>query len=124
MISTNRRLLARVCDVLLTSSGLEGYWDDTGPSPLAAEQRATPSDELTSSQRMVLEFAWTLWSGEGELKVADLLQETDDGALVKLGTLLVGAAYGERGVSDWLAVECGDDDRSDPGDREDPPVTH
>lgn len=108
MITANRRLLARVCEALLTSSGLEGFWTDGGPSALAEKQRTSPSDALSASQRVTLELAWMLWRGEGELKVSDLLQELDDQALVKIGTLLVGVAYGEGGVSDWLAIERGD----------------
>lgn len=123
MITANRRLLARVCGALLESCGLEGFWTEDGPSALATVQRSGPSDALTSSQRMTLEFAWTLWLGESHLKISDLLHEIDDEALVKIGTLLVGAAYGERGVADWLAIERADDAALE-GPDEDPPVSH
>lgn len=121
MITSNRRLLGRVCEALLTSCGLKGFWTEDGPTIRAMEQRASSADALTASQRVTLELVRMLWLGESELKVSKLLHEMDEQALVKLGTLLVGAAYGERGVSDWLAIERGEDARADEL-AEDPPM--
>ena len=40
MITANRRLLARVCEAMLKSCGLEGFWTEEGPSELATTVRS------------------------------------------------------------------------------------
>lgn len=100
MITTNRRILARVCKALLARAGVENHWTDHGPS--IGSPAAT---FLTESQQVTLELARTLSTGGVGLHVAELFLRLDDEMMVVVGTLMVGAAYGERGLSDWLSVE-------------------
>lgn len=112
MITTNRKLLARVCEVILARSGLQDAWSESGP--LHAERNLEL--RLSSSQRVIVEFVRTLWSGDGSLKVSNLILEIEDEPMVLLGTLLVAAAYGEVGLRDWLAInEVGSPERSPEG---------
>lgn len=129
MITTNRRQLARVCQALLDTCALSAFWTDDGPTDLAVRAQ-NGVDDISDAQRVMVAFAWLLWSGTEELRFADFLGQVADESLVAVGTLFVASTYGQQGIADWLSMQnaeagssrAGDDADSD--SEEEPPLTH
>lgn len=128
MITSNRRKLARVCQALLATCDLKSYWTDDGPAA-AAVSAQNGLIEISDAQRVVLEFAWTLWSGTEDLRMGDFVGQVGDESLVAVGTLFVASTYGQQGLDDWLAMQeaewgsCREEDSNSESDEE-PPLTH
>lgn len=92
---------ARVCFTLCALAGVEKGWSRSGPEPFAFTVRRA-KDGLPTRERILVRVAWALWSREGEVKVADLL-DLDPPRLAIVCALLVAVTTSPDHVDAWLA---------------------
>ncbi len=95
-------LLARVCRALCARVRLASAWTLKGPTPLAIAVRDGRSP-LSHGEQVMLRVAWSMWSGEGGLTLAELVQVLDVEHTRVVFDLVLAAMTDGRAVEAWLA---------------------
>jgi hypothetical protein len=94
-----------VCHALLRKVGLDGLWNDDGPTAKAKEIANNDGRPLWGSERVLMMFAWRVWNGSSEMNAIELwhLDEADQDSII---TLLAALGHKNADLVDlWLSSE-------------------
>lgn len=107
MTFRDARQRAAVCRALCALAGRPDVWEPLGPTDAAAHLALAP--ELSPGERVLIAWAWDVWTGTGRALVADAIAHLDAARLLALAELLTALATARRGddgtkaVDEWLA---------------------
>lgn len=104
-MTINTRLRAEICKQLLAAVGLPGRWMDAGPAHDVA------GDVLNPEQQTMLGIANSIRDATGQVGFSAVWNELEPDRVTLIGTLLVVSAYGDAGLSDWLAIQVNEPGR-------------
>jgi hypothetical protein len=93
----------RAIRILLARVGIEGLWEETGPSTRALLLRDDRDLPLSMEKRTMLLAAWGLWSPVAAVvTLGDVLHHLDRGSRLSLCSLIVAYISGADAVDAWI----------------------
>jgi hypothetical protein len=98
-----RDAVAFLCRWLLEQVGLEDLWDKDGPSARAMALLEANGGKLEGAERILLMVAWVLWSGRGQVLLADVVNDLSSAQLRTVGEALVLCSGGYLAIERWAA---------------------
>jgi hypothetical protein len=99
----NDQQSCRAIRVMLRAVGMEDYWTASGPTEAAVQLCQTRAGAL-SGKVALLQVAFYLWEGDGDMTPTRLLLGIDREAMALLWSLMVAAAQGKDAVDTWIAT--------------------
>lgn len=97
-MTSNVKLRAEICQLLLSAVGLRATWTEAGPDGTLANTSLTPQ------QRTMVGVATCLWDESVSVAISDVWNDLEPDQVTLIGTLLVASAYGDEVLADWLAI--------------------
>ena len=97
---------AAVCRSICTHAGLQafGFWDDDGATEIAIDYLERDGGPLSSGERIMFLVAWSIWNGEGNVRLDDVAYRLDGRNLTAVASLLACMAGGADDVDRWLVT--------------------
>lgn len=98
-----RDAVAFLCRWLLEHVGLEELWDKDGPSARAMALLEANGGKLEGAERIVLMVAWAIWSGRGQVLLAEVVNELNPARLRAVGEALLLCGGGYLAIERWAS---------------------
>lgn len=97
----------RCCLLLLRGLGEKRarYWDEHGPMLSArASVVGRPDAGLSRGEAVLIRLALDVWNGSGHVLLSEAIEVLDDRNVQLVGSLVLSASDGIRGVDAWIEV--------------------